>query len=69
MKLTWVVLAEHFGGGGDLLFQDSIVLLFLRVRLEALPGQRSAQKVHQHIAQGFQVISSGLFYKQSKKRA
>ncbi len=41
--------------------QNALVLLLLGGGLEALPGQRAAQKVHQHKAQRFNVVATALF--------
>lgn len=59
--LTWVVLTENLNGSGPLGVSNLLVALLESVSLETLPGQRPSEEVHEHVAQGFQVISSGLF--------
>lgn len=59
-SLTRVSLAEHLDGGGHFLLTDAFILLPLGGSLESLPGQRAQVKVHEHVAQGLQIIPSGL---------
>lgn len=59
-SLTRVSLAEHLDGRGHFLLADVLVLLPLGRSLEALPGQRAQVEVHEDVAQGLQVVPSGL---------
>lgn len=59
-SLTWVSLAEYLDGGGHFLLTDAFILLPLGGSLESLPGKRPQVKVHEHVAQGLQIIPSGL---------
>lgn len=56
-----IPLAQLFRAGAHLAIHDAFVLLFLGVGLEALPGQRTADKVHEDVAETLQIIASGLF--------
>lgn len=60
VKPTWICLAENLNRRGHFLLADALVLLPLGGRFEALPRQRAQIEVHENVAQGLQVISSGL---------
>lgn len=60
LELGGLVQAELVYGDLFLLALNVVVLLVLRAAGEALPGQRAAQKVEQHVADGLQVVASGL---------
>lgn len=60
-KLVGMTSAKDFRRGRHLLLHDSVVLLLLGRRFETLPGQGTSQKVHEHVAQGLEVVSSRLF--------
>ena len=51
-------LAQLLNGRSLLLLADLLVLLLLRGRLEALPGQAAAQEVEQHVCERLEVIPS-----------
>ena len=53
-------LAQAFGGRRHLAVHDALVLQLLRVRLQALPGQRAPDEVHQYITQRLQVVAPRL---------
>ncbi len=57
-ELDRQAFAEHLGQVRDLAVEDLLVLLALVRRLDALPGQRAFEEVHQHVAQGLQVVSA-----------
>lgn len=59
-KLHRVPLAQRLHCGGHLGLHDAMILLVLRLRLEALPRQRASQKIHQAVADGLQVVPAGL---------
>lgn len=59
-SLTRVSLAEHLDWRGHFLLADAFILLSLGSSLEPLPGQRAQVEVHEHVAQGLQVVPSGL---------
>lgn len=60
LKRTWVAFAEDLNGRGHFLLTDTFVLLPLGGGFEALPGQRTQVEVHEDVAQGLQVVPSGL---------
>jgi hypothetical protein len=43
---------------------DLLIALLERVGLEALPGQRAAQKVHEHVSEGLEVVAAILLLAQ-----
>ena len=59
-KLVGEPAAEVLGRGRHLLLHDAVVLLLLRRSLEALPRERAAQKVHEHVAERLHVVAAGL---------
>mmetsp|Transcript_30923 Transcript_30923/g.95494 ORF Transcript_30923/g.95494 Transcript_30923/m.95494 type:complete len:332 (-) Transcript_30923:16-1011(-) len=59
-KFVREALAESFNRRRHLLLADAVILLLLRLRLEALPRQRPAQEVDEDVAHGFKVIATGL---------
>lgn len=59
-SLTRVSLAEHLDWCGHFLLADAFILLSLGSSLEPLPGQRAQVEVHEYVAQGLQVVPSGL---------
>jgi len=60
-KLGGASLAECGDGDGLLLFHNQLVLLGGRLGLESLPGETSLEEVDQHVADGLEIIPSGLF--------
>jgi hypothetical protein len=62
--LAWESLAQILNGSGLLLLANLLVLLLVGGSLESLPGQASAQKVHENMAQRLQVVSSRLLSSQ-----
>lgn len=59
-ELVREAAAEDFSWSGHLLLHDTIVLLLLRRRLEALPGKRATAEVEHDIAKRFHVITTRL---------
>mmetsp|Transcript_34126 Transcript_34126/g.77870 ORF Transcript_34126/g.77870 Transcript_34126/m.77870 type:complete len:229 (-) Transcript_34126:419-1105(-) len=59
-ELSRKVLAQHFYGCGHLLLHDLLVFFLLGVGLQALPRQAATIEVHEHIANGLQVIPPAL---------
>lgn len=59
-KRTWETFAELLDGCGLLLFSNLFVFLLVGGRLETLPGEAAAKKVHEDVAQSLEVVSSGL---------
>lgn len=61
-KLFGVAVAEHLDRGGLLRLADLRVALLERLRLQALPGQRAAQEVHEHVPDCFEIVATTLFW-------
>ena len=59
-ELCRKVLAKGFDGCRHLLLHDLLVFLLLADRAKALPRQGSAVEIHQHVADGLQVVPSAL---------
>mmetsp|Transcript_7527 Transcript_7527/g.21372 ORF Transcript_7527/g.21372 Transcript_7527/m.21372 type:complete len:209 (-) Transcript_7527:115-741(-) len=59
-EFRWQVLAQHLGRDRLLLLVYALVSLLLRSTLEALPRQAASPEVHQHVADGFEIISTTL---------
>eukprot|EP00754_Rhynchopus_humris_P023692 Rhum_TRINITY_DN14846_c4_g1::Rhum_TRINITY_DN14846_c4_g1_i4::g.122834::m.122834 len=59
-ELTREALAQRLHRGGHLLLADPVVLLLLRLRLQALPRQAATQEVHQHVAHSLEVVPPAL---------
>ena len=59
-RLTWISSTEHLHRSGHLFLGDPFVLLFLGGCLQPLPGEVPQVEVHQHVAQGLQVVSAAL---------
>lgn len=57
---TWKSLAELVDTGGHLLLADPLVLLSLGLGLEALPRQRAAVEVHEHVAERLEIVATTL---------
>mmetsp|Transcript_9826 Transcript_9826/g.27635 ORF Transcript_9826/g.27635 Transcript_9826/m.27635 type:complete len:294 (-) Transcript_9826:96-977(-) len=55
-----VPLAERLDRRGALALHDFVVLLFLRIGLEALPRQLATIEIHQHVAYRLEVVASAL---------
>lgn len=53
--------AQNLGGGGHLLLHDTVVLLLLGSRLQALPGQGTTAEVEHNVTQGLHIVTTGLF--------
>lgn len=60
-KFSRISLAELFRASGHFSIHNAFVFLFLGIRLEALPGQAAANKVHQNVAEGFEIVAATLF--------
>jgi len=56
-----ITFAKLFRAGGHFPVPDAFVLLLLGVGYESLPGEAAANKVHENIAQAFQIVASALF--------
>ena len=65
---TGISFAEDFDGRGALGLADFLVALLERVRLEALPRQTAAQKVHEHVAQRLQIVPPTLLCGPKKRK-
>ena len=63
-ELVRIALAEDLDGRGALRVADLLIALLERVGLEALPGQRAAQEVHEHVAERLEVVASTLLLAQ-----
>lgn len=63
-ELVRVALAEHLDGRVAFRVAYLLVALLERVRLEALPRQRAAQEVHEHVPERLQVVASTLLLAQ-----
>ena len=63
-ELVRIALTEHLDGRVPLGLTYLLVPLLERVGLQALPGQRAAQKVHEHVAEGFEVVAATLLLAQ-----
>lgn len=59
-ELIREALAEVFNFGHDFLFLDLFILLLDVFGSEIHPWERAAQEVHEHIAEAFNIVSSGL---------
>ena len=53
--------AQNLGGGGHLLLHDTVVLLLLGGRLQALPGQGTTAEVEHNVTKGLHIVTAGLF--------
>jgi hypothetical protein len=53
-------LAEEVDRRRHLLLHDLLLLLLLRDRAEALPGERAAEEVHEDVAEGLEVVAARL---------
>lgn len=53
-------MVAYLDGGGALGVADLLVALLQCVSLEALPRQRAAQEVHEHVAERLQIVAPGL---------
>ena len=60
-KLVGKTLAQLLDLGGLLFFSDLLVLLLVSSSLETLPGQTTAQKVHEYVAESLEIVSPRLF--------
>lgn len=49
VRLTWIPLAQLLGGRAHLAVHDALVLLLLRVGLQALPRKAAPDEVHKHV--------------------
>lgn len=63
-ELVRVALAEHLDGRVALRVAYLLVALLERVGLEALPRQRAAQEVHEHVPERLQVVAPTLLLTQ-----
>ena len=61
-ELDGKALAEVLDVGGGFLLADALVLLPLGLGLEALPGQRAAVEVHEHVAERLEVVAATLLH-------
>lgn len=60
MELDRQALAEEIRPSCHFLLHDAVVLLSLRFGVESLPRQGATQKVHKHIGERLEVVSTGL---------
>ena len=68
MPLTWKALAQVLDRRAHLLLADSLVFLALGGRLQALPRQRTAQEVHEHVAKRLHVVTPRLLCEPTNER-
>ena len=59
-ELVGVAAAQQLDGGGHLLLRDPVVLLLLRLPLEALPWQGAPEEVDENVADRLQVVPAAL---------
>lgn len=59
-KLFGESFTEILDGSGLLLLANLLILLLVSSSLEALPRQATTEEVHENVAQGLEIISSGL---------
>ncbi len=60
-ELRREALAQLGGHCVLLLVQNALVLQLLGDGIQALPGQRATQKVHQDVTEGLQIVATALF--------
>jgi hypothetical protein len=53
--------AQQVRGRSHLLLHNSVVLLLLSGCFQPLPGESATQEVHEHVSEGLQVVTTGLF--------
>jgi len=61
VELFRVAVTEILDGSRLLLLSNLFVLLLVRSSLQALPGEASTEEVHEDVAEGLEVITTGLF--------
>ena len=59
-ELRGEAAAEEIGGRGHLLLHDSVVLLLLGSSLLTLPGESTAEEVHENISERLQIVPASL---------
>ena len=62
MLPTWETLTQFVNRSGLLLLADLLVFLLVRRGLETLPWEAAAQEVHEDVAEGLQIVSTGLLF-------
>ena len=65
---TWVAFAENLDGRGALCVADPLVALLECLSLQTLPGETTAQEVHEHVAQRLQVVPPTLLWNTAEGR-
>jgi hypothetical protein len=60
LKLFWIARTKVLNASNGLLNFDLLVLFLLGLGRESLPRERPSDKVHEHYANLFEVISSSL---------
>jgi len=60
VELLWEAITEVLDGSSLLLLTNFLVLLLVGGSLEALPGQTAAEEVHEHVAEGLEIVTTGL---------
>jgi|SRR5712671_2908212 len=63
-ELVGETAAEKVGRGCHLLFHDTVVLLLLCGRLQALPRESSTKEIHEDIGKRLQIIAASLLHSQ-----
>jgi hypothetical protein len=63
-ELVGETAAEKVGRGCHLLFHDTVVLLLLCSRLQALPRQGSTKEIHEDVGKRLQIIAASLLHSQ-----
>ena len=60
LELGWLIQAEFVDGHLLLLALDVIIFFVLRASWKALPRQRAAKEVEQHVSNGLEIVPSAL---------
>lgn len=60
IRLTWITLTQFLDRSRLLLLSNLLILLLIGGCFQALPWESTSQKVHEHMAQCFEVVSSRL---------
>lgn len=61
LELSGETLAQVLDGGGLLLLPDLLVFLLVSRSLQTLPWKAPSKEVHEHMAEGFEVVTPRLF--------
>jgi len=61
VELLWVAITEVLDRGRLLLLSNLFVLLLVGSSLQSLPWETSTEEVHEHVAEGLEIITTRLF--------